>query len=251
MGKLNVMTYNICWEALEAKKGNIDMTKCKVSGTNKCLLNIINIINKRLDVEYDFVCLQEINSTQWNTFVDQMKIDNYNIIKKEIDPAGIITMYNSKYNLVKKYSGNLMDNNIAKRPYMILVFSENIILINLHLSHMYQDKCFEKLQNKLNNVKPYVNEKTIFIICGDFNNNDPIKIPTFNNFLKIFNRILKKEPKTIKTCCIPNSKKYNLSFDHIYISSNCEYAKYRTIKKDEKNNFMSDHLPILAKILHN
>ena len=33
MRKLNVMTYNICWEALEAKKGNIDMTKCKVSGT--------------------------------------------------------------------------------------------------------------------------------------------------------------------------------------------------------------------------
>ena len=140
MGELNVMTYNICWEALEAKKGNIDMTKCKVSGTNKCLLNIINIINKRLEDEYDFVCLQEINNTQWNTFVDNMKIDNYNIIKKEIEPAGIITLYNSKYNLVKKYSGNLMDNNIAKRPYMILVFSENIILINLHLSHVDQNK---------------------------------------------------------------------------------------------------------------
>ena len=119
MRKLNVMTYNICWEALEAKKGNIDMTKCKVSGTNKCLLNIINIINKRLEDEYEFVCLQEINNTQWNTFVDNMKIDNYNIIKKEIEPAGIITLYNSKYNLVKKYSGNLMDNNIAKRPYII------------------------------------------------------------------------------------------------------------------------------------
>jgi endonuclease/exonuclease/phosphatase family metal-dependent hydrolase len=129
-----------------------------------------------------------------------------------------------------------MDNNIAKRPYMILVFSENIILINLHLSHVDQYKCFKKLQVELNNLKPYVNEKTIFIICGDFNNNDPTKIYTFNNLLKIFNRKLKKEPKTINTCCIPNGKKYNLSFDHIYISSNGEYDKYRTIKKMRKIN---------------
>ena len=107
----------------------------------------------------------------------------------------------------------------------------------------------QKLQNKLNNVKPYVNKKTIFIICGDFNNNDPTEIPIFNDLLKIFGRKLKKEPKTIKTCCVPNGKKHSLSFDHIYISSNGEYDKYRTIEKEEKNKYMSDHLPILAKIL--
>ena len=250
MKEIKIMTYNVCWEAIEAKKGNIDMTKCKVKNKNKCLSNITKIINNRLEEDYDFICLQEINSTQWTNISDNMMIDDYNTIKKEVGPAGIITLYNNKYNLVKKYSGNLTDNHIDERPYMILVFNENIILISLHLSHIQQDECFEKLQKKLNYVKPYVNHKTIFIICGDFNNNDPTKIPSFNDLLKIFNRKLKKEPKTIKTCCIPNDDKYNMSFDHIYISSNGKYDKYRTIDKNEKNKYMSDHLPILAKVLY-
>ena len=38
-------------ELTEKEKRNIDITKCKVSGINKCLLNIINIINKRLNYQ--------------------------------------------------------------------------------------------------------------------------------------------------------------------------------------------------------
>ena len=69
--KLKIMTYNICWEAIEAKKGNIDMTKCKVKMINHCKKNIKNIINDKLKDNFDFICLQEINSKQWENLSSQ------------------------------------------------------------------------------------------------------------------------------------------------------------------------------------
>jgi endonuclease/exonuclease/phosphatase family metal-dependent hydrolase len=246
---LNIMTYNICWEALEAKKGGIDMTKCNDKKQNKCMKNIADIINKRIDNNFNFISLQEINSNQWINLSKLLKLDNYNIIKKEIGLAGIFILYNNNYKLIKKYSGDL-GCCVDKRPYIISIFDNNVVLINLHLPHVNQENSLIKLQQKLVKGKKYYNKDTIFIICGDFNNDNPRKIIAFNDILKNINRKLKDEPRLIKTCCIPNDKKYKYSYDHIYISSNSKYIKYNTIRENEKNKYMSDHLPIFAKIKH-
>jgi endonuclease/exonuclease/phosphatase family metal-dependent hydrolase len=249
MKKLKVMTYNVCWEALESAKGNIDMSKCKSSSINKCIINIRNIISNKIEDEYDFICLQEINSMQWKKLSKDMILDNYNMTLKEINPAGLITIYNKKHTLLKKYSGNLIDSNLDKRPYMILLFSNNIVLINLHMPHIKQELSFEIVQNKLLKMAQYINKKTTFIICGDFNNNQPLEIPTFYNLLKPFNRKINIEPKKINTCCIPNDKKYKLSYDHIFISSNAKYIVYKTINKTEKKKYMSDHIPLFINMV--
>lgn len=248
---MKIMTYNVCWEALYGKKGGIDMTKCKINNVNKCFENIGKIINKRLIDDYDFIALQEINNTQWGKLSKNLSIENYIMIIKEISPAGVILLYKNNYKLIKKYTGNLGSSN-DKRPYIISLFDNNIVVISLHMPHVNQESSFIKLQNKLIKLKDYCNKNTLFIFCGDFNNNNPLELSVFKNILKIFNTNLNSEPKSIKTCCrVPNYAKHKLSFDHIYISSNASYKTYNTLKKDEITKYMSDHLPIFAKITYN
>jgi exonuclease III len=244
------MTYNVCWEALEAKKGGVNMTLCKVNNINNCKNNIHKIINKRLNNNYDFICLQEINKSQWISLSENMKLDNYNIIIKEIYPAGIITIYKNNYKILKKYSGTLIKSEKDKRPFMILIFDNNTILINLHMPHKLQDTSIEILYNKLKKCKKYTNKNPLLILCGDFNNKNPNNINNFKNLSKLFNTTLMNEPTIINTCCVPllDNKKYNLSYDHIFISSNAKYNKYETLPDNEKSKYMSDHLPLFAKI---
>lgn len=243
---MKVMTYNVCWEALEAVKTGIDMKFCKVKTKNKCAINISSIINNKLKQEYDFICLQEINIKQWDNISTNMALDNYNILKKEILPSGMLILYHNKYTLIKKYSGNLVDTLRDKRPYIISLFTNNIVVINIHMPHKQQYNAFIRLQIKLYKLKPYVNKHTIFIICGDFNNIQPQRIASFSELLLLFNQTINIEPYKINTCCVPNGTKYELSLDHIFISSNAQYLKYKTIVK--KDRYMSDHLPLFCEI---
>jgi len=235
MNKIKIMTYNLCWEALEGAIGNIDMTRCIVKKENKCLANIGIIINNKLEKNYDFICLQEINEKQWKELSKNLSLDNYNVIKYEIFPAGVITLYNKKYKLKKEIGGNLIDVKLDKRPFLISIF-DNISVINLHMPHIKQDIAFKLLKT---NIKKLDNN---YIICGDFNNTNPYKYLS-----KLVN--IKKEPILIKSCCDANNEIYKLSYDHIFISSKAKYLKYGTLKKTEKTKYMSDHLPIFAKII--
>lgn len=227
---IKIMSYNVCWEALEAAIGNIDMTRCKAGGKNKCLLNIGIIINNKLEKNYDFICLQEVNEKQWKELSKGLSLDNYSVIKHEIEPAGIITLYNKKHKLIKSIGGSLIDTKLDKRPFLVSKF-DNITVINLHMPHIKQEKAFEILKE---NIKSYK-----YIICGDFNNNNPYKY---------LSKFVNKEPKIIKTCCDAENKTYKLSYDHIFISPDAKYIKYRTLQKKEKTKYMSDHLPVFAKI---
>ena len=235
MPSIKIMTYNVCWEVFTGKNKHI---------TN--ITNIINIINKRIEDNYDFICLQEISDVQWNIISQNMVLDNYKIIIKKINPAGIIILYNKTYSLVKKYSGNLINTNLDKRPYLILLF-DNIILINIHMPHIKQAQSFDIIQNKLLKIKSFINKNTKFIICGDFNNTKPLSIDTFYNMLKPFGKKIYHEPKKINTCCVPNDKIYRLSYDHIFISGG-KYLKYKTLPKTEMHLDMSDHIPLFAQI---
>lgn len=244
---MKIMTYNVCWEALEATKGRVDMSKCMDKTKNRCFANIVEIINDKLKQEYDFICLQEINMKQVNNMAVYLSLDNYNILKKEIFPAGIITLYHNKYKLIKKYTGNLIDSKIDRRPYIISLFTNNTVLVNIHMPHVRQYDAILILKTKLYKLKPFINKQTIFIICGDFNNKDPYKILSLSQLLQQFKQTIRMEPNIIKTCCVPNGTTYNLSIDHIFISSNAKYVSYKTITKKEK--YMSDHIPLFCEII--
>lgn len=106
------------------------------------------------------------------------------------------------------------------------------------MPHHNQHNAVAILKNKLNMYVTY----STFIICSDFNSNRP----PINNILSEFNLSIKREPHIIKTCCAPNHSTHRLSFDHIYISSNAIYKKYKTDEK--KIKYTSDHLPLYGVI---
>lgn len=300
---LKIMTYNLCWEALEGKyskpnlikKSNgLNMEHCNIQLDNKpyniCLMNMIEIINNKLNEDYDFLCFQEINLNNFNQMKDTLNLNNYNNIitpskNKNVD---MITLYNyKKYELLKQYpkqkiydydindKSNLNDNSDkSARPFQISLYKNKIdktliILINVHMPHIY--KYDTSINNKnfnydhiytFNKIKKYMdklidnNEIDNFILCGDFNFNEPFKLFNFNDILNI-NFI---NDKLIKTCCylnndkILNYKKYQKSYDHIFISNH----KYNNMKYDTLNendllkysntkHFISDHLPLFSE----
>lgn len=241
------MTYNVCWEALQGVKTGIDMTQCNTSTGNRCMKGIARIINKRLKQKYDFICLQEINDQGWDRISAYLSLDNYSVIKKEIFPVGILILYRNKHSPLITYSGNLVRNGSERRLYIMSLFSNNLVLITMHMPHHNQTQAIDLLKKQLSILKPYIDNDTVFIICGDLNNNHPLTIPSFRNLLDRYDKQINTEPCEIKTCCVPNGQRYTVSFDHIFISANAQYKKYSTIRKKEK--YMSDHLPIFSEII--
>ncbi len=276
-GKLRVMTYNISWELLEGvDSGRLDMSHC-ASATNNtnndCTINIAKIIcqigickinlDKSETYLYDFINLQEIvnKNNQWIYLKNQINqldptfLQNYNVEFTEDLPAGIITLYNKKYNLIYKLEGKLSSHD--NRPYQILVFKENIININVHFPHFtfYQEEAVKIITCQLNKLKFLVPDvdfsKCKIILSGDFNNNDPTQLMNFPLILNKFGKTFYREPNQLNTCCSPhNNSAYNKSYDHIFYSE-CQASQYQTLDESEyfiKSNkkIMSDHLPIFA-----
>jgi len=299
---LKIMSYNLCWEALSGLSSNpnkikhtngLNMKHCNILLDNKtfdiCLMNIIHIINSKLNEDYDFLCFQEINLTDFNKMKNKLNLLNYNYLltPSKNENVDILTIYNNKkYNLISNYpemkesinitniNSNLNDvDDKSARPFQILLFQNNyddkyILLINIHMPHIYDNNydknftydhiySFNKIKNEIKNLLLNKNYKIDnYIICGDFNHNDPFKFFKFNEILKI--DFIKN--KIINTCCYLNTNKtfnyneYDKSFDNIFISNkNYNNIKYMTLNETELLNFseinhlISDHLPIFSE----
>lgn len=263
------MTFNVSWESLEAiNSGRLNMKHCQIGELNICSDNISKIICQTSLYNngnyYDFIGLQEINDSinQWETVkykinnYDPTFLSKYNIILTKIGKAGIITMFNKKYNLLAKIEGNLNSNKDV-RPFHILVFDQNIMYINLHMPHTNQDISIDILNNhllKLTKSFPNLNlSKYNFIIGGDFNNNDPLILQNIKKLQKIFGKKILPEKNKLITCCSPKKNiKHNKSYDHIF--SNLICLEYSTLDQtdnynNDNNRMMSDHLPVFATFL--
>ena len=80
---------------------------------------------------YDFICLQEVSNS--DEIIKESKIlssMNYNIHQSDSEQIG--TFWNKKYHLVKNRNSEFRPG----RPYQVLIFEENICLINLHMPHV-------------------------------------------------------------------------------------------------------------------
>lgn len=248
---IKVMSWNVCWEALDgAKSSNLDRTNCNIEDKNICAQNIKKIIQQKIDESYDFICLQEIRKSQWEKL--DIDVPSHTVIFNDIEYAGIITIIRNDYLIESKIRGNLINPSIDLRPCTILVLINNMILINVHFPHWdeYQMESIDTIKFELEKISDKINLDTKFIMCGDFNNNDPTLLPNFN-FMLPYPFVLNQTEKQINTCCITNKYKiFGLSYDHIY--SNLKNIKYETLGDDDLaiyQLFISDHLPLFAEFV--
>jgi hypothetical protein len=159
---IRVMTFNTCWEALDAKaSGTLDMTHCGTN-PNTCRSNINTVIKKGITDKYDFILLQEMTSnfddimtglsditgqlTQTPT-IPNLKYysDNkyygyhYTCAKSCI---GILHLQ-SMGHATKYFAGNLAgipytaqpndSVNAGARPFIMLLFeTKKLIVVNVH-----------------------------------------------------------------------------------------------------------------------
>lgn len=164
---------------------------------------------------------------------------------------------------------------------------QNVILINVHNSHEsgrklifhnFKDLTYGflasgrdviDLQSEYGNDKlsQIINNKEfIAIMTGDHNDHNkkesnfwkgikPFKESNYTNLKDINLSTKSHEPP--KTCCDTNRKKNNLDFrysDYILISDNLEFItpnKIPDINYDSSTYPTSDHLPVIAEIIHN
>ena len=275
---IKVMSYNVSWEALEgAKSRKLNMEQCIIDNVNQCSNNIAKII-QQYGSDYDFIALQEIQDTpnQWQQLKSNIQENFLNDYQLEFTTAGrsgLLTLYNkNKYRLMDKFDGSLPTNPNDSRSYQVLVFSENIILINVHMSHNYESlvnsfKLLRLIINKI--IKKYSRNNFRVIFCGDFNYNDPFMVPEFQKILKrmstnfqpettLSNReflprktISFNETKLLTCCSNKTAVKYDKSYDHIFCNQPNSLISYQTLTDIDKfvlngKIIMSDHLPVFA-----
>ena len=255
---INVLTYNIAWEAMVPKSddfGNLG-TECRKT-VKECRNNVSKVIKDKND--YDFIAIQEIpltidkkkrNDTEqyWNTQFGLNK-QNHHIVYYQDGQEGMLTIVNqNKYNIIKgrQCSGNI---NESGRPFLIVVveskFNKEIIaFINIHAGHNLKSS---------NDIKTYIEGGCTalditninrIIMAGDFN----ADIDTVNLFGKTLYNV-KKKPRD-KTCCGNISSGINnmtdRESDHI-LDSNKHNNPIKIISN--RNKFpSSDHHYVFAEL---
>ena len=260
INNINILSYNVCWEALYGiKSKKLNMKHCNkeyINGINICMNNIINIIMvglTKLDIiEYDFINLQESSDLLIKKILE--KNNNYFVQQVTYNLETMSSLYSKKYSIPKIYSGDLDEG----RPYLILLFKkEQIININVHMPHSYtkQINAINILKRALDEInKEYpLNNYRIFI-SGDFNNTNPFLNLNITSIINKFGKRFYNEPKYNLTCCDGINGSFNNGYDHIYDTNNssvyyelltkADYDLYIDNKKDIL--YMSDHLPIYA-----
>jgi hypothetical protein len=278
MNYINVLTYNLSWEALESKTSTngdgstrLDMSHCKLNEINTCTQNIAYILlNTKPENEiYDFIALQEVKNTESQWLVLQNEIiklsptffDNYNIEFSEYDKAGLVSIYNKKYILLFKTFDYYSDENNKINLFQILVFQQ-IIFINVHFPHNNQENFVQLITKKLLEIQNKFGNNFRIILAGDFNNINPLIIPGFSNLINGFTKnTLFESVNTIQTCekdnisqqCIISGYKqnYNILPDHIFDNYFNDYEYYTrnfNFYTDDMKPLMSDHLPVYARL---
>jgi len=248
---ISILSYNISWESMSGSvkswalcSNNTDITNSKHNSI--CISNIAKVINEN---KTDFITLQEATEYK-KLFIECPRLSKmtYETHKSGLDV--IATFWNNKYKYIKKITGEFENG----RPWMAIIFSNGICLINVHLGHYNHNEVYQKLHNLIHTIKNTYNTDTIlikrYIISGDFNY-DIKKLwegsiftfthkPNPTNTLKLDNTIFYYHPKNILTCCVNRSK----HFDHVIDTK----GKPHNIYIPNVEYMASDHKPIIAEL---
>ena len=200
----------------------------------ECAININKLLNTLKS--FDFILLQEVA----NQMILLKRLNKkYNIIEHISGRETMTTLIDKKYNISQTLFGQFMSG----RPFQVILLTNNICLINVHLPHI------QNLNQELIKIQNYLINKNIdlskyrIIIGGDFNINIPKNIMFMNKILTT--------SKSLNSCCTNdlNTNKLKYNFDHILDSDN-KIVKTKIVFP-HKNNIMlpaSDHVGIYCKL---
>ena len=159
--KIFILSYNISWESMT---GNVSIWPLCSNNTDKsnpknnsvCISNIGKVIN---DNKTDFVTLQEAGEYKKLLSVSpRLSMMKYKTHKSGLNV--IVTFWNNTYKFIKKITGEF---DIG-RPWMAIIFSNGICLINVHCGHYNSNKVTEKLKKLIKNINDNIH---IFQMFGN------------------------------------------------------------------------------------
>lgn len=251
---MRLLTYNLFWKFFY---GSSYKPQCIRNAENICQKNMREIIltigleeGERYP-DYDFMSFQELEMDKFEMLrLPLIFMKNYRNVTISHGNNTLITFYKNKYNLIRKREGYYEENGIY-RPFLILVFKEDIIHVNLTLPHNYFEERIGKIFMELKKIPEFHNPNYNVVLSGDFNYlpdvnylNHFIKFRTFYNVPVLF------------TCCKEDGMKYyDMQPDNIFTTFGPPEV-YKTLENANKyiiNNFayMSDHLPVYCKTKNN
>jgi endonuclease/exonuclease/phosphatase family metal-dependent hydrolase len=252
---LSILSYNISWESMSGKNSKWPLCSNNTNPNSPkhnsiCVSNIAQVINNN---PTDFITLQE--ASNYKKLMTECLILKH--MKHKEYTSGldtIITFWKPKYKMHTFIEGEFEKG----RPWLGVIFTNGICLINVHFGHYSSNEEFEKLENmikiiKMINISNKALRITRYIISGDFNYD--IKTLTFKQYANAKNRGLKKKGNYI----IVNNLKFFYNRKHILT---CRIARRQhndhildTYKPPvniiiPKVEYMaSDHKPIIS-LLH-
>jgi endonuclease/exonuclease/phosphatase family metal-dependent hydrolase len=265
--RITIFSYNISWESMTGSKPEWELCSNNTDSTHPqhysvCRSNITQVIEENIA---DFVLLQE--ASNYKSLI--MESSNLAGMNYEYHISGkdeMVSFWNKKYHKLICIKGQFEEG----RPWIAILFSNGLCLINIHMGHYTNEQEINMLDNMLstvlnklskyvkNNIKNKSINKSInksktrknlgkhkalnyikrIVIGGDFNND--IKKISRNGILKIAHLQFHHNPKHVRTCCIHR----NTHFDHVIDTQQAPLD----IIIPNVHHMASDHKPILVKI---
>lgn len=239
---IKILTYNVSWQSTSGLQPNWPICNSVDDANNerhytKCIQNIATVIDE--NAPYDFVCLQEVANLD-KIIAASLALSNMKYLEYQSGPEKMATFWNgNQYNLVENINGSFRTG----RPFQILIFRENICLINLHLPHLNKTAVVKNLEYLITKIDPKITNYR-FIMAGDFNYalNNPDEKKNFLPSLQLYDLKFHINPKYIATCCIPPFRRNTLQFDHVIDTLDMPVS----VASPKVAEMASDHLPIIA-----
>lgn len=232
------LSYNISWESMSGSVKDWDLCSNNTDKNNPkhnsiCISNIGTVINEN---KTDFVTLQEAGDyKKLLAICPHLSTMHYKTYKSGLNV--IVTFWNNKYKFIKKITGEFSKG----RPWMAIIFSGELCVINVHFGHYKHYEEYNKLKSIIHDIKHELADTNIFIkryiIAGDFNY-DIKKLSNNSGKINLDNIIFYYHPKHLLTCCVRRITHY----DHIIDS----YKTPNKIFIPNVKYMASDHKPIIA-----
>jgi hypothetical protein len=222
-----------------------------------CVSNIGKVINEN---PTDFITLQE--ATEYKKLLlecPRLKKMQYKVHNSSLDV--IVTFWDNKYKMISSIEGEFEKG----RPWMAILFSNGICLVNVHFGHYDTNEEYSKMENMIKNINAKIkenkkknekrnekgNEKgndkgndkgnivtcNRYIISGDFNY-DIKDLRGGKGIINLDGVKFYYHPKHMLTCCVSRRRHY----DHVIDS----YKPPHEIFIPNVEYMASDHKPIIG-----
>lgn len=243
------------------------------SAFNKCTRNIAEAIATFLP---DILMLQEIrenSNAQWGAlqaalrhFVPRLNNLYGFTATSNMGRAGLMTLYNKrKFTPIQVVQGDFLNDHISSttgRPYLITVFQEQLIVINVHFPQFSQlDKVppsqrsrtplMRQLQRELAALPQTTDPRYQVVLAGDFNLVGAGTLSDVALELESVQTLVPNKHFFMPPAAFPTVGQ-GQSFDHILSTiAPVPSALYETMDETMQakfGQFTSDHLPVMATI---